>query len=82
VVRAAFEYAQARNVALAAFLGDECVTLQMHPELEVRMCPAAEAPIYPCPSCSFDLETDMRLVRRHFEDLEGPVLPLVKCNRL
>ena len=36
VVRAAFEYAQERNVPLAAFLGDDCATLQMHPELEVR----------------------------------------------
>ena len=36
VVRAAFQYAQERNVPLAAFLGDECATLQMHPELEVR----------------------------------------------
>lgn len=35
VVRAAFEYAQERQVPLAAFLGDECATLQMHPELEV-----------------------------------------------
>ena len=36
VVRAAFQYAQERNVPLAAFLGDDCATLQMHPELEVR----------------------------------------------
>ena len=36
VVRAAFEYAAERNVPLAGFLGDECVTLRMTPELEVR----------------------------------------------
>lgn len=36
VVRAAFEYAQDQQLALAAFLGDRCATLQMHPELEVH----------------------------------------------
>lgn len=36
VVRAAFEFAAERNVPLAGFLGDECVTLKMTPELEVR----------------------------------------------
>ena len=36
VVRAAFEFAAERNVPLAGFLGDECVTLRMTPELEVR----------------------------------------------
>ena len=34
VVEAAFQYAQQHNLPLAAFLGDECATLQMHPELE------------------------------------------------
>ena len=36
VVRAGFEYAQEHGVPLCAFLGDECATLQMHPELEVH----------------------------------------------
>ncbi len=35
VVSAAFEYAGATGVPLAGFLGDECVTLRMTPELEV-----------------------------------------------
>ena len=35
VVSAAFEYAAATGVPLAGFLGDECVTLRMTPELEV-----------------------------------------------
>ncbi len=35
VVSAAFEFASATGVPLAGFLGDECVTLRMTPELEV-----------------------------------------------
>lgn len=35
MVRAAFEFAAERDVPLAGFLGDECVTLRMTPELEV-----------------------------------------------
>ena len=44
IVQMAFEYALQRDVPLAAFLGDDTVTLKMHPELEVQ----------PCLSCSAD----------------------------
>ena len=43
MVRAAFELAAERNVPLAGFLGDECVTLRMTPELEVRQYPGFAA---------------------------------------
>ena len=35
VVSAGFRYAQKHDVPLSAFLGDTCVTLKMHSELEV-----------------------------------------------
>ena len=34
VVRAAFEFSAAHDVPLCGFLGEECVTHKMHPELE------------------------------------------------
>lgn len=34
VVRAAFEFSAAHNVPVCGFLGEECVTHAMHPELE------------------------------------------------
>ena len=34
VVRAAFEYSLQQDVPLCGFLGDDCVTARMHPELE------------------------------------------------
>ncbi len=37
VVSDAFRFAMEHDVPLSAFLGDVCVTLKMHPELEVRM---------------------------------------------
>ena len=37
IVEMAFEYASAYNVPLAAFLGDDTVTLKMHSELEVEI---------------------------------------------
>ena len=43
VVSAAFRYATRHDVPLSAFLGDICVTLKMHPEIEVRI-QAAQQP--------------------------------------
>ena len=39
LVKAAFNYSQTQQIPLAAFLGDTCATLQMHPELEVIFQP-------------------------------------------
>ena len=39
IVKLAFQYASDCNVPLAAFLGDDTVTLKMHPELEARSLP-------------------------------------------
>ena len=36
VVEAAFRYSLEQDVPLAAFLGDDCVTLRQTPELQVR----------------------------------------------
>ena len=35
VVRMGFDYSMQHDVPLAGFLGDECITLKMTPELEV-----------------------------------------------
>ena len=37
VVRTAFQYAMDTDTPLCAFLGDDCATMRMHPELQVRL---------------------------------------------
>ena len=41
VVRAAFQYATETDTPLCAFLGDDCATLRMHPELQVPLQPCS-----------------------------------------